>query len=139
MPANDRQVGGDHYGLKKVQHWDIVIAFDLDYFQGQITKYVMRWKQKGGIQDLKKAQHFLEKYIESEVIKSAAPQPEQPGAPAEAGKSEPIPESVPGDGKRPAHPYALIPEVCPEFLRMPNGTIRSCVRDKGHAEDHDWV
>jgi len=63
MPANDKQVGGKHY-VAKIQHWDIVAMHDLDYFQGQITKYVMRWKKKNGLQDLHKAQHFLEKYIE---------------------------------------------------------------------------
>lgn len=62
--ANDRQVSGSHYGLDQFQHWDVVVKFDLDYFQGQITKYVMRWDKKNGVQDLKKAQHFLEKYIE---------------------------------------------------------------------------
>lgn len=63
--ANKRQVGGEHYKAPgKVEHWDIVAQHDLDYFQGQITKYVMRWKKKNGVQDLKKAQHFLEKYIE---------------------------------------------------------------------------
>jgi hypothetical protein len=41
-----------------------VVEFDLDYFQAQITKYVMRWDKKNGLQDLEKAQHFLEKYIE---------------------------------------------------------------------------
>jgi hypothetical protein len=46
-----------------MQHWNIVLAHKLDYFQGQITKYVMRWKHKGGIQDLEKAQHFLSKYL----------------------------------------------------------------------------
>ena len=65
MSANNRQVGGEHYRTEGQQHWDIVEAFKLDYFQGQITKYVMRWKDKNGIQDLEKAQHFLEKYIES--------------------------------------------------------------------------
>lgn len=63
--ANERQVGGSHYkrpGI--VEHWDIVAQHQLDYFQGQITKYVMRWRDKGGLQDLEKAQHFLEKYIE---------------------------------------------------------------------------
>lgn len=64
--ANSRQVGGSHYGLKNFQHWDLVALFKLDYFQGQITKYVMRWKQKNGVQDLEKALHFLEKYIELE-------------------------------------------------------------------------
>lgn len=64
MSANDRQVGGSHYGGGTQQHWDMVVQHDLDYFQGQITKYVMRWKAKNGLQDLEKAQHFLEKYIE---------------------------------------------------------------------------
>jgi hypothetical protein len=61
--ANGRQVGGTHYGLRAYQHWDMVIDFGLDYFQGQITKYVMRWNKKNGVQDLEKAKHFLEKYI----------------------------------------------------------------------------
>lgn len=64
MPsANERQVGGRHYQTP-IQHWDYVVANNLDYFQGQITKYVTRWRNKGGIQDLEKARHFLDKYIE---------------------------------------------------------------------------
>jgi hypothetical protein len=66
--ANSRQVAGTHY-KSGIQHWDYVVANNLDYFQGQITKYVTRWKQKNGIQDLKKAQHFLEKYIQVEEAK----------------------------------------------------------------------
>lgn len=62
--ANTRQVGGSHYGLGALQHWDIVALFNLDYFQGNISKYVFRWREKGGVQDLEKAQHYLEKYIE---------------------------------------------------------------------------
>lgn len=69
MRANDYQVGGDHYkAAGKVEHWDFVWQHNLDYFQGQITKYVMRWKRKGGLRDLEKARHFLEKYIE--LVKS---------------------------------------------------------------------
>lgn len=65
MSANERQVGGTHYSTDGgLQHWDIVDIFKLDYFQGQITKYVMRWNKKNGVEDLKKAAHFLEKYIE---------------------------------------------------------------------------
>lgn len=67
MQANDRQVGGDHYGGGQTQHWDIVHQHKLDYFQGQITKYVMRWKKKNGIEDLHKARHFLDKYIELQL------------------------------------------------------------------------
>jgi hypothetical protein len=40
--------------------------FQWDYFQGQIIKYLMRWKKKGGVQDLEKARHYLDKYIEVE-------------------------------------------------------------------------
>lgn len=68
MSANEKQVGGEHY-KSQIQHWDYVVANDLDYFQAQITKYVTRWKKKNGYQDLLKAQHFLEKYIEIEGAK----------------------------------------------------------------------
>lgn len=61
--ANRRQIGGSHYGLGQFQHWDMVDLFHLDYFQGQITKYVVRWRDKNGIEDLEKAKHYLEKYI----------------------------------------------------------------------------
>lgn len=67
MTANTRQVGGKHYGLKEYQHWDVVHDFNLDYFQGQITKYVFRWREKGGIEDLRKARHYLDKYIELQL------------------------------------------------------------------------
>lgn len=63
IPANERQVGGKHYHTA-IQHWDYVHANQLDYFQGQITKYVTRWKRKNGLEDLRKAKHFLDKYIE---------------------------------------------------------------------------
>jgi hypothetical protein len=61
--ANGRQVGGGHY-KNQIQHWDFAASHDFDYFQGQITKYVTRWKKKNGLQDLLKAKHFLDKYIE---------------------------------------------------------------------------
>ena len=62
--ANTKQVGGNHYKVGGEEHWDRVARLNLDYFQGQITKYVERWRDKNGIQDLEKAKHFLEKYIE---------------------------------------------------------------------------
>lgn len=56
-------MGGKHY-QKAIQHWDFVLANDVPYMEAQIMKYVFRWREKGGLQDLKKAQHFLEKLIE---------------------------------------------------------------------------
>lgn len=66
MTANERQVGGDHYKQADggEEHWDRVHRLGLDYFQANITKYVERWKLKNGIEDLHKARHYLDKYIE---------------------------------------------------------------------------
>ncbi len=67
MGANSRQVGGDHY-RSQIQHWDYVLANRIPYMEAQVIKYVTRWRKKGGISDLKKAQHFLEKLIEWETM-----------------------------------------------------------------------
>lgn len=68
--ANDRQVGGEHYKAD-IQHWDFVLANGLGYLEGQISKYVTRWRKKNGMQDLYKARHYLEKLIEVEEAKLA--------------------------------------------------------------------
>lgn len=60
MNPNDTQVAGTHYRAG-FQHWDLVAKLRLDYFQGQITKYVTRHRRKHGAQDLDKAIHFLMK------------------------------------------------------------------------------
>jgi hypothetical protein len=62
--ANEMQIAGDHYKKKAVQPWDYIIANDLGYLEGNVVKYVSRWKDKGGIDDLRKAQHYLTKLIE---------------------------------------------------------------------------
>jgi len=62
--ANEVQVGGKHYKTGGEEHWDRVHRLNLDYFQGQITKYVERCWRKNGVEDLRKARHFLDKYIE---------------------------------------------------------------------------
>lgn len=66
MGANDKQVSGTHYKMPEgmTEHWDMVIQHKLNYFEGQITKYVMRARKKNGKPDLEKALHFLEKYLE---------------------------------------------------------------------------
>lgn len=62
--ANNRQVAGNHYGGGAIQHWDLAVMFKWNWAQYQITKYVMRYLKKNGLQDLEKAQHFIEKLIE---------------------------------------------------------------------------
>lgn len=61
--ANSYQVGGEHY-LAKFQHWDLAAENRLGYFEGQVTKYLTRWRRKNGTQDLDKAMHYLQKLIE---------------------------------------------------------------------------
>ena len=63
MNPNDEQVGGRHYLEKKIQPWDYIIANKMGYLEGNIVKYVTRYKEKNGIEDLIKAAHYLEKLI----------------------------------------------------------------------------
>ena len=67
MSANDIQVGGDHYKAE-YQHWDWVCDIELHYLLAVATKYVIRWRNKNGVQDLNKAAHFLRKAIEKELV-----------------------------------------------------------------------
>ena len=64
--ANSKQIAGSHYSDKEIQPWDYIYANNLCYFTGNCVKYVSRWRDKGGIDDLKKAIHYLEKLIELE-------------------------------------------------------------------------
>ena len=65
--ANDRQVGGDHYDKNGEQHWDRQYRlYGRGYFVGCATKYIERYQDKNGKQDLLKAVHFIEKLIELE-------------------------------------------------------------------------
>ena len=63
MNANDTQTGGTHYQIA-IQPWDYIAANNIGYFEGNIIKYVSRWQSKGGVDDLNKAAHYLEKLIE---------------------------------------------------------------------------
>jgi hypothetical protein len=64
MSQNDKQVAGDHYKKLKIQTWDYIWANDLGYMEGNIIKYVTRWKDKGNEKDLLKAKHYLDKLLE---------------------------------------------------------------------------
>lgn len=62
--ANEEQVGGDHYKNKAIQPWDYIASNNLGYLEGCVVKYVSRYKEKGGMQDLEKAAHYLQKLME---------------------------------------------------------------------------
>ena len=67
MNANEKQEGGTHYKVMPIQPWDYVLANGLGFCEGNAIKYISRWKEKGGVADLRKAIHFLEKLIEFET------------------------------------------------------------------------
>ena len=62
--ANAVQVGGGHYQNKAIQPWDYIVSNRLGYLEGNVVKYVSRWQDKGGRQDLEKARHYLDKLLE---------------------------------------------------------------------------
>lgn len=65
--ANDTQVGGGHYKGVIVEHWDFVLMHAIPYMEAQVIKYMMRWRKKNGLEDLRKARHFIDKLIEWEL------------------------------------------------------------------------
>lgn len=68
--ALDIQHGGDHYKTKKIQPWEYIVANDIGFFEGNSIKYLTRWKDKGGVEDLKKAKHYIDYLIELEEGKA---------------------------------------------------------------------
>ena len=62
--ALNKQVGGSHYRDKGIQPIIYIHANDLGFCEGNVVKYVTRWRDKNGIADLKKAIHYLELLIE---------------------------------------------------------------------------
>ena len=52
-----RQVVGSHYKKMKIQPYEFIAKNDLSFFQGNVVKYVCRYKLKNGVQDLEKIIH----------------------------------------------------------------------------------
>lgn len=69
MAANDKQVDGSHYKAP-IECWDYILANNIGYLEGTAIKYLTRWRKKGGLNDIKKAIHFLEKLVEVEEAKT---------------------------------------------------------------------
>lgn len=64
--ALDVQVAGDHYKKLAIQPVQYIHANGIGYFEGNVIKYVSRWRDKGGLADLEKAKHYIELLIELE-------------------------------------------------------------------------
>lgn len=66
------QVGGDHYKKCKIQPVEYIHANGLDFFQGNIVKYITRFRDKGGKADLEKIKHYCDMLIELEYPEKEA-------------------------------------------------------------------
>lgn len=66
MSALEVQVAGDHYKALAIQPVEYIHANGIGYFEGNVIKYVTRWRTKGGVADLEKAKHYIELLIELE-------------------------------------------------------------------------
>ena len=64
--ALNTQVGGSHYKDKGIQPIIYIHANELGFCEGNVVKYVTRWRDKNGVADLRKAIHYLELLIELE-------------------------------------------------------------------------
>lgn len=53
-----------HYTQWKMQPITFIVANDLDFCQGNVIKYVMRYKEKNGLEDLKKAKVYIDYLIQ---------------------------------------------------------------------------
>lgn len=62
----NKQVAGNHYKDLLIQPVEYIHANGIGYFEGNVIKYISRWRKKNGIADLEKAKHYIELLIELE-------------------------------------------------------------------------
>ncbi len=77
MAVKDTQVGGDHYAAKSIQPWDAMESWFTPeefrgYLRGNIIKYAARYREKGGVTDLRKLRQYADKLIEFEEAQARA-------------------------------------------------------------------
>lgn len=69
IKASDKQIAGNHYSKLKIQPMRYCLENNLNYGQSNTIKYITRYKDKNGVEDLKKAIHCIELLIEFEENK----------------------------------------------------------------------
>lgn len=67
MSALDTQVSGNHYKDLKIQPVEFIHANGIPHLEACAIKYLCRWRNKNGVQDLEKAKHYIELLIHLET------------------------------------------------------------------------
>jgi hypothetical protein len=65
MKSSKKQVGGNHYLKYTIPPVEFIIKNNIGFVEGNVIKYILRFKEKGGVQDLLKAKHYIELLIDS--------------------------------------------------------------------------
>ena len=68
--ALEKQEGGNHYKLLEIQPVEYIHKNNIPYLEGNVIKYITRHRFKNGIEDLKKARHYIDLIIELEGLDS---------------------------------------------------------------------
>jgi len=66
MNALEKQEGGKHYKGYAIQPIEFIHANNVPYCEANVIKYVMRHREKNGVEDLRKAKHYIELLIDLE-------------------------------------------------------------------------
>ena len=67
----DTQVGGSHYKDMKIQPAEFINKNEMKFAEGNAIKYICRHVNKGGLQDLQKAKHYIDMIIERDYADEA--------------------------------------------------------------------
>ena len=62
----ETQVGGSHYKDLKIQPIEFIHANNIPFCEANAIKYLCRWRNKNGVQDLLKARHYIDLLISLE-------------------------------------------------------------------------
>lgn len=66
---NEAEAKPDRYNQGTIEVWDAIVGMNADYMQGNICKYIMRYKHKNGLEDLYKVLNYTLKIIANETEK----------------------------------------------------------------------
>lgn len=66
MSALDTQIGGTHYKKFVIEPIEFIHKNGIGFCEGNAIKYLVRWREKGGKQDLLKAKHYIDLLLEME-------------------------------------------------------------------------
>ena len=67
--ASEKQIGGNHYKQYAIQPIEFITKNNIPYIEGNVIKYLLRWRDKNGVEDLDKCIHYIELLKEIHKLK----------------------------------------------------------------------